>query len=74
MVINVFHGKSNTLSKANICANSGQVRADGSSRFGAENKFGVFLQLQAAWNIKDEISWRLHQDWSFEIESVFMVR
>jgi TonB-linked SusC/RagA family outer membrane protein len=30
------------------------VRADGSSRFGTNNKFGVFPSVAAAWNIKDE--------------------
>ncbi len=30
------------------------VRRDGSSRFGANNKYGVFQSVQAAWNIKEE--------------------
>lgn len=30
------------------------VRRDGSSRFGANNKYGIFQSAQAAWNAKDE--------------------
>jgi TonB-linked SusC/RagA family outer membrane protein len=30
------------------------IRRDGSSRFGAENKFGVFWATSAGWNIHDE--------------------
>jgi TonB-dependent starch-binding outer membrane protein SusC len=30
------------------------VRRDGSSRFGANNKYGIFHSAQVAWNVKDE--------------------
>ncbi len=30
------------------------VRRDGSSRFGLNNKYGIFQSAQAAWNIKEE--------------------
>ena len=30
------------------------VRRDGSSRFGANNKFGIFQSAQFAWNVKEE--------------------
>ena len=30
------------------------VRRDGSSRFGANNKYGIFNSVQFAWNVKDE--------------------
>lgn len=30
------------------------IRRDGSSRFGANNKYGVFQSAQVAWNIKEE--------------------
>lgn len=33
---------------------SGTVRYDGSSRFGANNKYGVFPAVKAAWNIDKE--------------------
>ena len=31
------------------------ARRDGSSRFGANNKYGIFQSAQAAWNVKDEL-------------------
>ena len=33
---------------------SGTVRRDGSSRFGENNRFGVFPAVSAAWRISDE--------------------
>lgn len=30
------------------------IRRDGSSRFGANNKFGIFQSAQVAWNVKEE--------------------
>ena len=30
------------------------IRRDGSSRFGLNNKFGIFQSAQVAWNVKDE--------------------
>jgi TonB-linked SusC/RagA family outer membrane protein len=30
------------------------VRRDGSSRFGANNKYGIFQSAQVAWNVKEE--------------------
>ncbi|MDF2159264.1 TonB-dependent receptor [Algoriphagus sp. CAU 1675] len=33
---------------------TGTVRADGSSRFGKNNKFGVFPSVAAGWNISEE--------------------
>lgn len=33
---------------------TGTVRADGSSRFGENNKFGVFPSVAAGWNISEE--------------------
>lgn len=33
---------------------SGNVRRDGSSKFGRNNRFGVFPSVSAAWNISDE--------------------
>jgi TonB-linked SusC/RagA family outer membrane protein len=30
------------------------VRRDGSSRFGENNKYGIFQSVQAAWNVKEE--------------------
>jgi TonB-dependent starch-binding outer membrane protein SusC len=33
---------------------SGIVRYDGSSRFGANNRFGLFSSIKAAWNIDNE--------------------
>ena len=30
------------------------LRRDGSSRFGANNKYGIFQSVQLAWNVKDE--------------------
>ena len=33
---------------------SASVRRDGSSRFGADNKWGIFPSFSAAWNISDE--------------------
>lgn len=33
---------------------TGTIRRDGSSRFGAENKFGTFPSMSAAWRISEE--------------------
>lgn len=33
---------------------SGSVRSDGSSRFGANNRFGTFTAVSGAWNVTDE--------------------
>ncbi len=37
---------------------SASVRADGSSRFSKENRWGVFPSVSAAWNISDEKFWK----------------
>lgn len=34
---------------------SASLRSDGSSKFGANNKFGTFYSIGAAWNISDEV-------------------
>lgn len=33
---------------------SASLRADGSSRFGADNRYGIFPALSAGWNVTDE--------------------
>ena len=33
---------------------TGTVRADGSSKFGANNRYGVFPSVAVAWNISNE--------------------
>ncbi len=37
---------------------TGIVRRDGSTRFGANNKFGVFPSFSAGWNISNENFWK----------------
>jgi len=41
---------------------SGTVRRDGSSKFGANNRYGIFPSLSAAWNLT-EIPWVIEKDW-----------
>ena len=41
---------------------SGTVRRDGSSKFGANNRYGIFPSLSAAWNLT-EIPWVVEKDW-----------
>ena len=41
---------------------SGTLRRDGSSKFGANNRFGIFPSLSAAWNLT-EIPWVVEKDW-----------
>ncbi len=41
---------------------SGTLRRDGSSKFGANNRYGVFPSLSAAWNLT-ELPWVLEKDW-----------
>jgi TonB-linked SusC/RagA family outer membrane protein len=48
-----FMGRANYSYKGKYLLTA-TVRADGSSRFGENNKFGVFPSVAAAWNIKDE--------------------
>src|SRR5690606_13580369 len=40
------------------------IRRDGSSRFGAENKFGTFPSFSAAWRISNEPFFQ-NQGWKF---------
>ncbi len=48
-----FMGRANYSYKGKYLLTA-TVRADGSSRFGQNNKYGVFPSVAAAWNIKDE--------------------
>ena len=41
---------------------SGTIRRDGSSKFGANNRYGIFPSLSAAWNLT-EIPWVVEKDW-----------
>ena len=41
---------------------SGTVRRDGSSRFGENNRYGVFPSLSAAWNLKS-LPWVDEKEW-----------
>ena len=41
---------------------SGTVRRDGSSRFGVNNRYGIFPSLSAAWNMT-ELPWVAEKDW-----------
>lgn len=41
---------------------SGTLRRDGSSKFGANNRYGIFPSLSAAWNLT-ELPWVLEKDW-----------
>jgi len=38
---------------------NGTIRRDGSSRFGSENRYGVFPSVSAAWRVIDEPFWGL---------------
>ena len=51
--INSYFGRL-ALTWDNKYSLSGSLRSDGSSRFGADNRFGVFPSISAAWNISDE--------------------
>jgi TonB-linked SusC/RagA family outer membrane protein len=48
-----FMGRANYSFKSKYLFTA-TVRADGSSRFGTNNKYGVFPSVAAAWNIKEE--------------------
>ena len=39
---------------------SGSIRADGSSRFGPQNRFGTFPSVSAGWNVSNE---SFYHDW-----------
>ena len=41
---------------------SGTLRRDGSSKFGANNRYGIFPSLSAAWNLT-ELPWVVEKDW-----------
>ncbi|MFR9533178.1 MAG: SusC/RagA family TonB-linked outer membrane protein, partial [Rikenellaceae bacterium] len=49
---------------------SASVRADASSKFSAENRWGVFPSMSAGWNVSDEKFWRSIED----VASMFKVR
>ena len=41
---------------------AGTIRRDGSSRFGENNRYGIFPSLSAAWNMT-ELPWVAEKDW-----------